>query len=247
MTDERLRELEHQAQGGDAAAARELALARVRARGISPERLTLAATLGHPDASELVSGSVPALTPAELFEAAPGWGWRAVTRALLALALEPHNFRVLAGYSSRLYRRALVACLVALEEGDAASRRAALKAADVDVPFTYSRWEQSLEGLRALCAARAAGTSDLERVWAESLHAALDIGSLGVSWSDERWPLRYTPLATGDEPSVAERLAAAPEVFERLRGGVAAWALDEPLPIRSGEVEARMDALRQGA
>lgn len=244
MTDERLRELERRAQSGDEAAGRELALARVRARGVSPERLTLAASLGHPAASELVSEEVLELSPESLFEAAPSWGWQAVTRALLALALEPHNFKVLAGYSSRLYRRALVACLAALEQEDAASRRAALQAADVDVPFTYSRWEQSLEGLRALCAARAAGTSDLERVWAESLHAALDIGSLGVSWSDERWPLRYTPLATGDEPSVAERLAAAPEVFALLRAGAAAWALGEPLPLRSDEVEARMDTLR---
>ena len=219
-------------------------MARVRARGVSPERLTLAASLGHPAASELVSESVAALTPVELFEAAPSWGWQGVSRALLALALEPQNFKVLAGYSSGLYRRALVACLVALEQEDAASRRAALQAADVDVPFTYSRWEQSQEGLRALCAARAAGTSDLERVWAESLHAVLDIGSLGVSWPDERWPLRYTPLATGDEPSVAERLAATPAVFGGLCAGAAAWALDEPLPLRSDEVEVRLNALR---
>jgi hypothetical protein len=244
VTDERLRDLERRAQSGDEAAARELGLARLRARGVAPERLTLAASLGHPDACQLVGEPVEPLTPEDLFEAAPRWGWQAVTRALLALALEPHNFKVLAGYSSRLYRRALVACLAALEEQDAAARRAALQAADVDVPFTYSRWEQSLEGLRALCAARAAGTSELERVWAESLHAALDIGSLGVSWSDERWPLRYTPLATGDEPSVAERLAAAPEVFALLCAGAAAWALDEPLALRSDEVDTRMDALR---
>lgn len=247
MADGHLRDLERRADD-DVGSAAELLRGRQRAGQLSADALGVAAALGH-DPARAALGEPPArLSSEELFRAAPSWGWAALTRAMLALALEPATARALAQYQSHLYRDALADALAVLEApADDDARHAAHAAGQVDVPFTYGRWRDSLEGLYALSAVRCAAVRDREDLawtWSECLHAMLDPGLLGLD-PQEDWGLRYTRLGHDRLDTVGERLARAPEFEALLRAGLVAWALNAPLELASSEVHAHFEALRR--
>ena len=61
MSDQRLRELERRVAEGDGAAEAPLLAERVRAGTLAPDRLRLAAHLGHPPAREALGDDAPVL------------------------------------------------------------------------------------------------------------------------------------------------------------------------------------------
>lgn len=88
MSDQRLRELERRVAEGDGAAEAPLLAERVRAGTLAPDRLRLAAYLGHPPAREALGDEAPVLRedPDSWIRGLADWGPQAWVRAAIAAA-----------------------------------------------------------------------------------------------------------------------------------------------------------------